>query len=159
MQVAKDTVVSISYELFDTSGTLIERTSEPVSYLHGGYDGIFPRVESALEGKVIGEKCEVRLDPAEAFGEHDADLVRSEPRDRFPGNVRVGMQFEGASEGSREYLIYTVTSIADDCVVVDGNHPLAGKALVFQCTVTDVRAATGEELSHGHVHGPHGHHH
>ncbi len=69
------------------------------------------------------------------------------------------MQFEGAPEGSREYLIYTVTSIADDCVVVDGNHPLAGKTLVFQCTVTDVRAATREELSHGHVHGLHDHHH
>jgi len=159
MQVGKNTVVTISYELFDGAGKLIERTRDPISYLHGGYQGIFPRVEDSLDGKSVGDRCEVRLEPEDAFGEYDAQLVRVEPRERFPANVKVGMQFEGAPEGSKEYVLYTVTDVADDKVVVDGNHPLAGKMLVFNCTVTDVRTATGEELSHGHVHGPHGHHH
>jgi len=159
MQVAKDTVVTISYELFDAAGKLIEKTSEPMTYLHGGYQGIFLRVEEALNGKAAGDRCEVRLEPHDAFGEYDAELVRVEPRKSFPANVKVGMQFEGAPEGSREYVIYTVTDVADDKVVVDGNHPLAGRSLVFHCTVQEVRPATGEELSHGHVHGPHGHHH
>lgn len=159
MQVGKNTVVTISYELFDGAGKLIERTSEPISYLHGGFQGIFPRVEDALDGKTVGDRCEVRLEPEDAFGEYDAQLVRTEPRDRFPPNVKVGMQFEGAPEGSKEYILYTVTDVADDQVVVDGNHPLAGQALVFNCTVTDVCTATGEELSHGHVHGSHGRHH
>jgi FKBP-type peptidyl-prolyl cis-trans isomerase SlyD len=159
MQVSKDTVVSIRYELFDSAGALIEKTPEPIAYLHGGYQGIFPRVEQALEGKQAGERCEVRLEPEDAFGDYDAKLVRVEPRDMFPQNVAVGMQFQGAPEGSRDYTLYTVTDVADDKVVVDGNHPLAGKALVFSCTITEVREATGEELSHGHVHGPHGHHH
>lgn len=159
MQIEKNTVVSLSYELRDTSGKLIEQTSAPVTYLHGGYDGIFPRVESTLQGKAAGERCEVRLEPVDAFGEYDAELVRVEPKDRFPANVAVGMQFEGAAEGADEHVIYTVTEIAEDRVVVDGNHPLAGQSLVFNCTVTEVRSATDEELQHGHVHGPHGHHH
>jgi len=159
MQIGKDTVVTINYELSDTAGKLIERTREPISYLHGGYQGIFTRVEQALDGKDTGDSCEVRLEPEDAFGEYDKQLVRTEPRDRFPANVTVGMQFEGSPEGSKEYIVYTVTDVADNQVVVDGNHPLAGQTLVFNCTVTGVRTATGEELSHGHVHGPHGHHH
>jgi FKBP-type peptidyl-prolyl cis-trans isomerase SlyD len=159
MQVTKDTVVSISYELFDSRGKLIEKTSEPVTYLHGGYDGIFPRVEQELEGRGVGDSCEVKLEPGDAFGDYDSELVRVEPRDMFPENVAVGMQFQGAPEGSRDYTLYTVTDVAEDKVVVDGNHPLAGQALVFSVKVTEVRTASGEELSHGHVHGPGGHHH
>jgi len=159
MQVAKNTVVGISYELFDTDGNLIERTDEPIEYLHGGYDGIFPLVERALDGRDVGESCRVRLEPEDAFGEYDAQLVLVESRDKFPGNVDVGMQFEGRSNLSGETLVYTVTDVADDKVVVDGNHPLAGRAFDFACTVASVRQATQEELSHGHVHGPHGHHH
>ena len=159
MNISRDTVVSINYELSDSSGKLIEKTSSPISYLHGGYRGIFPVVESALDGKQVGDACEVYMEPDEAFGDYDDQLVHVEPRERFPENISVGMQFEGAPEGSEQYIIYTVTDIADDRVVVDGNHPLAGKALVFSCTVTEVREATGEELSHGHAHGPEGHHH
>ena len=159
MQITRDTVVSISYELFDAGGELIEKTSSPISYLHGGYQGIFPAVESALDGKQVGDSCEVRMEPEDAFGDYDEQLVRVEPRDRFPENISVGMQFEGTPQGSEHFAVYTVTDIAEDKVVVDGNHPLAGKTLIFNCTVTEVREATGEELSHGHVHGPHGHHH
>lgn len=159
MLIAQDTVVSINYELSDSAGRLIEKTSSPISYLHGGYRGIFPVVESALDGKQVGDGCEVLMEPDDAFGDYDEELVRVEPRERFPENLSIGMQFEGAPEGSEQYIIYTVTDIADDRVVVDGNHPLAGKSLVFSCTVTEVRAATGDELAHGHVHGPDGHHH
>ena len=159
MQIGKDTVVSLNYELSDTSGKVIEETREPITYLHGGYDGIFPLVETALHGKNVGDKCKVTLTPDDAFGEYEADMVRTEPKNLFPDNIAVGMQFEGAMEGSNDYTIYTVKEIAGDKVVVDGNHPLAGKTLVFSGVVTAVRAATGEELHHGHVHGPEGHHH
>lgn len=159
MQIAKNTVVSISYELSDAEGKLLEQSDAPVTYLHGGYDGIFPLVEEALEGKDEGASCQVRLEPDDAFGEYESELVRVEPRNLFPANVAVGMQFEGSAEGSKDYLLYTVTDVADDKVVVDANHPLAGQTLMFSCTVTEVRPATGEEITHGHVHGAHGHHH
>ena len=159
MQVAKNTVVSLNYELSDADGKLIEKTDAPIEYLHGGYDGIFPLVEQALAGKSAGESCRVRLEPDDAFGEYDAGLVHLEPRSKFPDNITVGMQFEGRGTESGAALIYTVTEIADGKVVVDGNHPLAGRTLEFSCTVTSVRAATSEEITHGHVHGAHGHHH
>lgn len=159
MQIKKNTVVSLTYELFDADGGAIEKTDAPIEYLHGGYDGIFPQVELALAGKSSGESCRVRLEPGDAFGDYDAELVHLEPRSKFPGDIKVGMQFEGRGAESGTKLIYTVTNIAEDKVVVDGNHPLAGKTLEFSCTVTAVRAATKEELAHGHVHGAHGHHH
>jgi len=159
VQVGKNTVVSLTYELLDTDGKTIEKVDAPIDYLHGGYDGIFPTVERALAGKAAGEQCRVRLEPDDAFGEYDAGLVHLEPRNKFPETLKVGMQFEGRGSESGASLIYTVTEIADDKVVVDGNHPLAGKTLEFSCTVTAVRAATKEELEHGHVHGAGGHHH
>ena len=159
MSIGKNTVVSLNYELFGDNGELIERTEAPVSYLHGGYDGIFPRVEEALEGKDVGYECRVQLEPDDAFGEYEADLVRMESRDLFPESVNVGMQFEGSPDDSEETRIYTVTDVTDEKVMVDGNHPLAGRSLLFACTVTAVRPASSEELTHGHVHGPEGHHH
>jgi FKBP-type peptidyl-prolyl cis-trans isomerase SlyD len=159
MQIGKDTVVSISYDLFDSSGNLVEKTPSPVSYLHGGYDAIFPQVERVLDGKHVGDTCEVRLEPEDAFGDFNEQLVCVEVRDRFPEDISVGMQVEGVPEGASEQVVYTVTDIAEDRVVVDGNHPLSGQALVFNCTVTEVREATSEEVAHGHVHGPHGHQH
>ncbi len=159
MQITQDTVVTLQYELSDADGNLIEKADTPIEYLHGGYHGIFPEVEKVLEGKGVGDSCQVRLTPDDAFGDYDADLVHVESRDKFPGNVAVGMQFEGQGENSDEVIIYTVTEIADDTVVVDGNHPLAGQTLDFSCTVASVRAATNDEVSHGHAHGAHGHHH
>jgi FKBP-type peptidyl-prolyl cis-trans isomerase SlyD len=159
VQIAKDTVVSLSYELSKAEGGLIEKTDQPISYLHGGYDGIFPRVEETLEGKEAGFACEVRLAPEDAFGNYESTLVRLEPRNLFPASIKVGMQFEGSAEDSGETRIYTVTAVERDQVTVDGNHPLAGRTLVFSCKVTEVRAASGEELTHGHVHGAGGHHH
>ena len=161
MKVTKDTVVSLRYELFDSTGELLESVDEPISYLHGGYDGIFPLVEEAVHGKSAGEHCSVTMQPEDAFGEYDHDLVEVEPRSAFPREVAVGMQFEGAPEASDEddFLLYTVIEVTGDEVTVDGNHPLAGKTLTFNCTVTGVRPATAEELEHGHVHDEGGHRH
>lgn len=159
MQIAKNTVVTLMFELKDAQGNLIEKTDEPIAYLHGGYQGIFPLVEQALDGKKAGEGCQVRLAPGDAFGEYDAELVHVETRDKFPPEIAVGMQFEGRGEQSGNGMIYTVTDVAADKIVVDGNHPLAGQTLDFSGTVGEVRTATSEELEHGHVHGAHGHHH
>jgi FKBP-type peptidyl-prolyl cis-trans isomerase SlyD len=160
MKIAKNTVVSIRYELLDTAGEVLEQSDEPVSYLHGGYDGIFPTVEEALQGREVGEGCELTLEPEHAFGEYDAELVRIEELSQFPeGQVEVGMEFEGAADGDDEWILYTVTDVTDDKVVVDGNHPLAGQRLFFKCTVLDVRPATEDEIAHEHAHGPEGHQH
>ena len=161
MQIGKNSVVTINYRLSDTDGKVLEESEQEVSYLHGGYDGIFPQVEAALQGKSPGDECKVRLSPEDGFGEYDASLVRVEPRNLFPDTVAVGMQFEGQAEddGEDEFTLYTVTDVTDDKVVVDGNHPLADKTLDFSCTVVSVREATSEELTHRHVHGEGGHHH
>lgn len=161
MKITKDSVVSLRYELFDSEGELLEKIEDPVSYLHGGYDGIFPVVEEALHGKSVGDQCNVTMQPDDAFGEYDHQLVEVEPRSAFPEDVEVGMQFEGGPESTDEEdcLLYTVVEVTDDEVTVDGNHPLAGKTLTFKCTITGVRPATAEELAHGHVHGEDGHQH
>ena len=160
MQIIKNTVVTLDYQVHDTEGNLIDAGAEPLVYVHGGYDGIFPTLEEALQGKEVGASLKLKLEPGEAFGEYDAALVNVEPRELFPEQIEVGMQFERASEDDEEEdMLYTITEIEADKVVVDGNHPLAGMALVFDCTVAEVRQATQEELAHGHVHGPGGHHH
>ena len=160
MNIVADSVVTLSYKLYSAGGELIEESQQPIVYLHGGHHGIFPKIEAALEEKKAGDQCSVTLEPDDAFGEYDAELVRVEGQDRFPNDVKVGMQFEGAEgEEGEQTRVFTVTDIADGKVVVDGNHPLAGQRLRFDCTVLDVRQATAEELAHGHVHGPDGHHH
>lgn len=159
MKIEKNTVVSLNYRMLNREGEVMEETEAPISYLHGGYDGIFPTVEEALHEKEIGQSFSVLMEPEDAFGEYDAELMRVEPKSAFPEGVTIGMQFEGGEEESDDMMIYTVTDVTEDMVVVDGNHPYAGMALQFECTVVDVRPATTEELAHGHVHGPHGHHH
>lgn len=161
MQIEQNTVVTLKYQVTDPDGGLVDEGKEAIVYLHGGFDDIFPKIEEALQGKQAGESIQVKLQPDEAFGEYDADLVQIELRENFPKELQVGMQVEGAPEGAGEddYVIYRVTDIVDDKVMLDGNHPLAGMALVFSCTVGDVRAATAEELEHGHAHGAGGHVH
>jgi FKBP-type peptidyl-prolyl cis-trans isomerase SlyD len=159
MQIAMNTVVSITYELSDVDGNILESTSEPVTYLHGGYDNIFPKVEEELHGKTVGDTLTLVLEPADAFGDYDEELVQIEPVSAFPTDkLEVGMQFEG-EDPTGDVVLYTITDIGDGKVVVDGNHPWAGERVNFRCSVTDVRAATKEEINHGHVHGPGGHHH
>jgi FKBP-type peptidyl-prolyl cis-trans isomerase SlyD len=159
MNIVKDTIVTLNYEVFDLEGNSLEKSDEPVSYLHGGYDGIFPTVEQALDGKAVGDTIELRLEPADAFGDYDENLIRVEPREMFPENIEPGMQFVGAPVGLEEEVLYTVTDVAEEKVVVDGNHPLAGESVRFTCEVTQVRKAEPGEVAHGHAHGAHGHHH
>jgi FKBP-type peptidyl-prolyl cis-trans isomerase SlyD len=161
LQIGKDTVVALTYRLSTLDGELLEEAlaESPAVYLQGGYDGIFPRVEAALEGKAVGAELDLVLEPDDAFGEYDAELVKIEPIEVFPEEVKIGMQLEGASDDGEHVMLYTVTDVADGKVVVDGNHPLAGQSLRIQCVVHSVRVASAEEVEHGHVHGEHGHHH
>jgi FKBP-type peptidyl-prolyl cis-trans isomerase SlyD len=159
MQIGPNTVVTLAYRVTDSDGNLIDAGEHPLVYMHGGHGGIFEKIETELEGQVAGFQKDIRLLPEEAFGEYDAELVMVEARDLFPDDIEVGMQFERATEEGDDDMLYTITDIAEGKVVVDGNHPLAGLALIFSCTVNEVRAATPEEVAHGHVHGPGGHHH
>jgi len=159
MKIVKNTVVSLAYKLSDAQGNLIEESDEPMVYLHGGYDGTFPKIEEALDGQEPGFATQIQLEPTDAFGEYDPELVKIETRGRFPEPLEVGMQFEGTPEegdDDLDALIYTVTDVAEDKVVLDGNHPLAGMALRFDLTVADVREATPEEIEHEHAHGADG---
>ena len=155
MIVSKDAVVSLDVEIWDLHGNRLEQTEAPLHYLHGGYDEIFPPVERALEGRVAGDTVEVQLEPEEAFGEYDEDLIRLVPRLAFPEVLEVGMQFEGipgeTGDSGTASPIYTVTDIADEQVVLDGNHPFAGIAIKFRCKVVDVRPATAEEIELGRL--------
>jgi FKBP-type peptidyl-prolyl cis-trans isomerase SlyD len=151
MQIGQDTVVSLEVQLADVHGNLIQQSAEAVQYLHGGYEGIFPLVEEALQGKAPGDSVEVRLEPEDAYGEYDAELVQLAERAQFPPELAVGMQFEQEGGPENELLIYTVTDIAGGQVVLDGNHPLAGMALDFACTVVAVRDATAGEIERGYA--------
>ncbi len=160
MQITKDTVVSLSYQLFDTEGTLLDATpdGEAMVYLHGGYDGIFPLVEEALQGKSVGDVLDVALDTDNAFGDYDVELVRTEALESLPPEIEVGMVLE-ADDPEYGMILFTITDIADGEAVLDGNHPLAGKDIQFKATVKEVRKATADEIAHGHAHGAGGHQH
>ena len=158
-QIAKNSVVTLNYTVRDTDGAVIDDGEHPLVYLHGGYDGIFPVLEETLHAKNVGDVLQIKLLPEEAFGDYDEELILVEDAKLFPENIEVGMSFERVSEDGEEEVLYRVTDIADGKVVVDGNHPLAGVALVFDVTVAEVRAATTEEITHGHVHGAGGHQH
>ena len=173
MKIAKNTIVSLRYKLTDAQNNVIEEPDTPMVYLHGGYDGTFPKIENLLDGQDIGYETTIQLEPNEAFGEYDPELLKIEPRVRFPEPLEVGMQFEGvpepdhdpeseaesdalaadAEDGDTEPLIYTVTDVADNQVVLDGNHPLAGMALRFWVQVEDIREATADEIENGHPAG------
>ena len=154
MHISKNTVVSLDVVLADIWGNTIERSEEPIQYLHGGYGNIFPVAEAALEGKRIKDRVEVRLEPEEAFGDYDENLLRVEPRSRFPESLEVGMRFEGEAGSADEGLLFTVTDIAEDKVVLDANHPLAGMALKLSCTVAGVRPANPGEIENRAVDDP-----
>ncbi len=158
MNITKDTVVTLTFRASDARGTLLEDGKTPRSYLHGGYGNTLPGIEAALEGQSAGYAATITLAPADAFGERDESLVTSIPKKNFPPGVKVGGQLEGTDDQGRQQ-VFTVTKIKGDTVMLDGNHPLAGQSLTFALKVLDVRAATPEEVQHGHAHGAHGHHH
>lgn len=176
MKISKNTIVSLRYKLTDAQNNVIEEPEAPMVYLHGGYDGTFPKIETALDGQDVGYETTLQLDPGDAFGEYDPELLKIEPRTRFPDPLEVGMQFEGVpdaddfsndaeqardglddgDEDDPSALIYTVTDVAENQVVLDGNHPLAGMALRFWLQVEEVRIATDDEIQNRHPQGAEG---
>ncbi|MDR2711440.1 MAG: peptidylprolyl isomerase [Burkholderiales bacterium] len=153
MKIFTNAVVTLNFKLFDADGELIEQSATPVTYLHGGYSGIFPKAEDALNFKEAGDTVKLSLEPSEAFGDHDPALVRLEPLARLPPDTVVGGYL---SSGDDDEPVWRVTEISEGKAVLDGNHELAGQRVLFECTVLDVRAATEEEIEHGHPHGAHG---
>ena len=161
MQIATDAVVVIQFVLSNDEGEVLDRSEagEPLAYLHG-HGQMIPGLETALEGKAAGESLNVTLPPEEAYGTFDESLVDTLPRSAFQGvdKLEVGMQFEAQDPEGADQVV-TIAHIEGEEVTVDGNHPLAGETLTFAIEISEVRAATAEELEHGHVHGPGGHHH
>jgi FKBP-type peptidyl-prolyl cis-trans isomerase SlyD len=160
MSIQKNSVVTFHYTLKDDAGTVIDSSDggDPLAYIHG-HGSLVAGLERELTGKAAGDKLQVKITPADGYGEHDAAMIQRIPRRQLKGisKIYVGMKLQTqTAAGPREL---TVTQILGDTVTVDGNHPLAGKNLNFAIDITDVREATAEELEHGHVHGAHGHHH
>ncbi|HUI62808.1 MAG TPA: peptidylprolyl isomerase [Steroidobacteraceae bacterium] len=160
MTIKRNSVVTFHYTLKDDTGEVIDSSSgqEPLAYLHG-HGQIVAGLERELEGRSTGDKLSVKVPAADGYGEYNKALVQKVPRRALKGiaNISVGMRLHAqSSEGARAVV---VTHVAGDMVTLDGNHPLAGQNLNFDIEVTEVREATEEELSHGHVHGPGGHHH
>jgi FKBP-type peptidyl-prolyl cis-trans isomerase SlyD len=160
MNIKRDCVVAIDYKLRSAEGEMLDESEdEPLEYLHG-HGQIVPGLEAALEGAESGQTRKVVVKPSEGYGERDDEAVFTVPRSMFPADldIAVGAMYVGRDKQG-EPLPVTVLEIEADKVVVDANHPLAGHELHFEVTVREVRAATEEELSHGHAHGPDDHHH
>ena len=160
MQISKNSVVTLNYTLKNDQGdTLDESQDGSFLYMHGS-GGIIPGLEGQLEGKSAGDTFSAHIEPAEGYGERDDSMVQVVPRDMFDKDhpIQEGIQFHAESpEG--DMLTVTVTKVDGDDITVDGNHPLAGIALNFDIKIVDIREASEEEIEHGHVHGPDGHHH
>ena len=154
--ITKDSAVTITYKVTTPQGKPLDSGS--LSYLHGGYENIFPKVEAALEGQAVGFTTALDLAVEDAFGARDESLVRTIPKAEFPPGVKVGGQLQGLGANGQP-AVFNVVKIKGPEVHLDGNHPLAGQALKFSCKVTEVRAASAEEIAHRHVHGAHGHQH
>jgi FKBP-type peptidyl-prolyl cis-trans isomerase SlyD len=146
--ITRNSVVTLAYTAIDADGNMIDEGREPLRYLHGGYNGIFLPVEVALHGKAVGDSASIKLQPADAFGEYDPELMNIVSVEELPQPLKIGMQIEGNPEdgGEEDRFFVTVTDIADGKAVLDGNHPLAGMSLVFNCTVQEVRMATADEI-------------
>ncbi|MDD2800701.1 MAG: peptidylprolyl isomerase [Methylobacter sp.] len=160
MQIADNLAVSFHYTLTNDEGEVIDTSEgdEALAYLHG-YGNIISGLESALTGKSVGDKFKVRIDAEDAYGEIEDDRVQIVSIEMFEGvdELEVGMQFH--ADVSSGPGVITIINIDGDDITIDGNHPLAGVPLTFDVEVVDVRPATDEEISHGHIHGAGGHHH
>lgn len=160
MNITDNCVASFHYTLTDSTGKVLDSSEgqDPLTYLHGA-GNIIPGLEKALLGKTAGDKLNVAVTAAEAYGERDDTMVQELPTSMFSGvdQIEVGMEFHAETEHGLQ--VVTVTAVESETVTIDGNHPLAGVDLNFDVEVTEVREASEEELSHGHAHGAGGHHH
>ena len=161
MQIINNAIALIHYTLKDDEGEILDTSEgrDPLAYLHGS-GNIIPGLEAELEGKTAGESIEVRVEPADGYGEKRDEMVQTIPLEHMPDGVelKVGMQLQAQTPEGEAQLV-TIVGLTNTDVTLDGNHPLAGVALNFAVEVVEVRQATEEELSHGHVHGPGGHEH
>ena len=155
MQITKNKVAGIHYTLRDNSGNILDTSDgrDPLYYLHGA-GNLIAGMEEGLEGKSEGDKLELKISPSKGYGEKDPTMTQKVPRSSFgEQEVKKGMKFS-TDRGA----VVTVTDVGLDSITVDANHPLAGVELNFAVEVMEVRNATNEEIQHGHVHGPGGHH-
>jgi len=153
--IGPDTVVSMHYTLTNDAGEVLDSSQgqDPLAYLHGA-GNIIPGLENALTGKTQGAKLKASIQAEDAYGVRREELIQAIPREMFAAeDIEPGMVFQ--AEGQ----LFTVVGVTDAEVTVDGNHPLADQTLHFDVEIVEVRPATEEELEHGHVHGPGGHHH
>ncbi|MCG6969350.1 MAG: peptidylprolyl isomerase [Gammaproteobacteria bacterium] len=160
MQIAKHKVVTLDYTLTDKDGNVLDQSQGgEFTYLHGAKN-IIPGLENALDGKKSGDEVKVSVAPDDGYGQRNDALTQVVPKDAFESNdeIQVGQQFH-AQTPEGQYVMITVMNVEGDQITIDGNHPLAGVDLNFDVKVVDVRDATDEEVSHGHVHGPEGHQH
>lgn len=158
MHIQSPCVVALTWRLEDAQGQLIDELAQPVEFFYGGADLLEP-VETALLDHTVGFEASLHLEPEQAFGDYDASLVFFEERSVFPDGIEAGMQIEGVPAGAvtpdmPEDVLYTVTEVYPTHVVLDGNHPLAGRALRIHLKVQDVRAATADEIEAGTVGQP-----
>jgi len=159
MQIARHTVVSVDYTLTDDAGTVLDtsRGAEPLDYIHGAGQ-VVPGLERALDGRTAGDTVRVRVEPADGYGPRDDGLVHRARREQFGDQApEVGMHVQ--ADGPDGTAVLTIVAVDGDDVTLDGNHPLAGVPLTFEVTIIGVRAATPQEIEHGHAHGPGDHHH
>jgi FKBP-type peptidyl-prolyl cis-trans isomerase SlyD len=147
--VEQNKVVSFTYSIVDESGELLEQSDLPISYVHGCKHDLFEKVVDELDGCVVGDTVEVPLTPEEGFGAHDPELTYTDDIENVPDEFRsVGAEVEMMNDqgDSRKF---TVTRIDDGKLTVDGNHPMAGKTIIFHIKVTEIRDATAEEIANG----------
>ncbi len=160
MNISKNCVVTLNYTLTDDENEILDTSvgAEPLVYLHGA-NNIIPGLEEALEGKKLGDKFKVKIPAEKAYGEHIEEMIQHIPKNQFPTDqdLQPGMKFQANSPQGP--IVLTVVEVGETEILVDGNHPLAGENLNFEVEVAEIRAATAEELTHGHAHGPGGHHH
>jgi FKBP-type peptidyl-prolyl cis-trans isomerase SlyD len=159
MKIGKEKVVSIHYTLKDNEGTTLDSSvgDQPLLYIHG-IGNLIPGMEEGLEGKTKGDKIEIKVSPEKGYGVRDERMIQKMPRSAFGDQkVEVGMQFNAGTKNGQQ--VVTVTKVEMDGITIDGNHALAGVDLNFSVEVLDVRDASKDELAHGHVHCPGGHHH
>ncbi|SBS33004.1 FKBP-type peptidyl-prolyl cis-trans isomerase SlyD [Marinomonas spartinae] len=160
MQISENAVVSMHYTLTDDQGQQLDSSvgQEPLVFLSGAQN-IIDGLDKAIQGKVAGDKLNVEVAPADGYGEVHQELIQKVPHENFQGvdDIQVGMQFMAQTPGGQQPV--TVIGVEEDGVMLDGNHPLAGKTLNFDVEIVEVREALAEELEHGHVHGEGGHQH